>query len=265
MICCIFLTACDRELLLIQAAPENEKRLVKRYIELLGSNQYDEMFQYMDDELKGQDLKANIKLLSEEFPRGNILEVKLVGRQVFKNNYYELVSLKHEYTFRGKWLITNIGLKKKEGKILLTGIHAELFNDSLLSRNAFKFDNAGPVHYLFLAMAILIPLFILIVIVLCLRTPIAEKKWLWLFFVSTGFGQFTLNWTTGTFIVTPLSLIILGASAVSPGYMEPLKLFFAIPVGAVTFLILRKKLSQNADQLLTEEDFKRDEMNWCRC
>lgn len=247
-----FISGCEREMLLIQSAPEDEKIFVKKYIELLRNNEYDKVLKYMDDELKGENLKENLELLSREFPPGKVVKIKLVGRQVFKNNYYELVSLKHEYKFEDKWLITHIGLKKEKGKILLTGIHAETFNESLLSRNAFKFDNARMTHYVFLVLAILIPLFILIVIVVCLRTPIAKKKWLWLFFVSTGFGQFTLNWTTGNFIVTPFSLIILGASAVSPGYMEPLKLSFAIPVGAITFLILRKRLSKKADHFFIE-------------
>lgn len=252
----LFLTACDRELLLIQATPEDEKLFVKNYIELLRADKFAEMLPLMDDELKNKDLKSNLKILSKEFPKEKPLKVKLVGRQVFKNNYFELVSLKHEYTFSGKWLITNIGLKKKEGKIILTGIHAEAFNESLISRNAFKFDNAGSTHYAFLSLAILIPLFIITAIVICMRTPIAERKWLWLLFVSTGFGQFTLNWTSGNFIITPFSLIVLGASAVSPGYMEPLKLSFAIPVGAIIFLILRKRLRRKSHELLIEEVYK---------
>jgi len=254
----IVLNGCDRELMLIQVVPEAEKEFAKKYVELLRQNDYEKMLQYMDDELKSEDLKANLKLLSEEFPKGDVEKTKLVGRQVFRNNYYELVSLKHEYKYENKWIITIIGLKKKDGKMVLTGIHAEAFNQSLQSRNAFKFDNAGLVHFFFLFVAVLVPLFILISLYVCYRTPIAKKKWLWLAFLSTGFGQFTLNWTTGHFAVTPFSIIVLGASAVSPGYMEPLKLSFAIPVGAMVFMIVRKRLLQKNDITIIGNDMFRD-------
>lgn len=57
---------------------------------------------------------------------------------------------------------------------------------SLETLNAFTFKNKGMLHIVFLILSIITPIFILTVLVICVRTKIKKRKWLWIIFILLG-------------------------------------------------------------------------------
>lgn len=115
--------------------------------------------------------------------------------------------------------------------------------------NRFTFAGKSLVHYLVFAACIAVPAFILVALVVCILSRI-RRKWLWISFILLGFMQFRFDWTSGQFEVQPISFALFGASAFRQSPYAPWVLGFAIPLGAIVFLIFRRRLLlDNATQV----------------
>ncbi len=86
---------------------------------------------------------------------------------------------------------------------------------------------------------------ILASLILRIRTKIGKRKWLWIVFIPFGFGRLSFNWTTGRVLFNPLSVHfqLLGAAAVKHGLYAPWIISISVPLGAIVFLIRRKRLA----------------------
>jgi hypothetical protein len=111
-----------------------------------------------------------------------------------------------------------------------------------------------------LAGCILVPLFILLMMIVCIASRV-RRRWLWIIFILLGcFVQFEVNWSSGQWSVKPLNLVLLGAGFYRFGVYGPWILHFALPVGAIVFLIclpslLRKDRSPGSSQEGSTESF----------
>jgi Phospholipase_D-nuclease N-terminal len=92
-----------------------------------------------------------------------------------------------------------------------------------------------------LAAAAAAPLFTLYALIVCIRTKIERRKWLWILFILFGFGRFMVNWTTGSWDFHIFYAQLLSASA-GAAFFGPWIISVSLPVGAVFFLSRRKKL-----------------------
>src|SRR5690606_22891732 len=130
-----------------------------------------------------------------------------------------------------------------DGKREIIGLNATPLAASLQEINGFSFKNADGTHYLFLAAATIIPVFIITTLVVCIRTKIARRKWLWVIFILLGVTSFSLNWTTGQTGVSPLSIQLLGVSATASSVYSPWIISVSLPIGAIVFWLRRRKLT----------------------
>jgi hypothetical protein len=77
-------------------------------------------------------------------------------------------------------------------------------------------------------------------LVLCFKTPIPKRKWLWMVFVAVGIGQLSFNWNNGGYQIQAFYFALLGAGFQRAGPFAPYIFNAAIPVGAIVFLFRRK-------------------------
>ena len=66
-----------------------------------------------------------------------------------------------------------------------------------------------------------------------------KEKWLWILFILIGVGKVAINWTTGEWQVSPLSIQLLSASVFNDG-RRTLTVAVSVPVGAILFLFRRR-------------------------
>jgi asparagine N-glycosylation enzyme membrane subunit Stt3 len=71
-----------------------------------------------------------------------------------------------------------------------------------------------------------------------------RRKWLWILFILFGFGKLSINWTTGQWGVMVLAAQLFSASAAA-AYFGPWIVSVSLPVGAVLFLIKRRRLEES--------------------
>jgi hypothetical protein len=117
--------------------------------------------------------------------------------------------------------------------------------DSLEHANRFTFQGKGPRHFVILALAVLAPLLTIYSLVRCVRLGLGRWRWPWFIFIIFGFGMVSLNWTTGQVAYSPLSFEVLSTSVFQPFY-GAWTLSVAVPVGAIVFLVLQKRLAASA-------------------
>ena len=93
-----------------------------------------------------------------------------------------------------------------------------------------------------LALAVAAPLFSLYALVLCVRTRLRGKKWLWIVAILLGVGALSVNWTTGQWNFQPAYVQLLSASATASPY-GPWVISVSVPLGAILFVLRRKELT----------------------
>jgi phosphoglycerol transferase MdoB-like AlkP superfamily enzyme len=104
--------------------------------------------------------------------------------------------------------------------------------------NAFTFNGKTILHFAFLILAISAAIFTFVTTIVCWRTTIPRRKWLWRFFVLFGCGSLTLNWTTGAIQYQVLQIVLFAAGFMKPFY-GPLALQISLPIGAIIFWVQR--------------------------
>ncbi|KRE88898.1 hypothetical protein ASG87_09545 [Frateuria sp. Soil773] len=131
-------------------------------------------------------------------------------------------------------------LVRQDGKLLIEGLHANRLAEPLEASHALTLKGKSAAHWLMALLTCAEALFCLYAFVLCLRTPIPRRKWLWALFTLVGVGTLQFNWVSGAFGILPLSVqFLFGVSAVSAPY-GPWILSVSIPLGAICFLARRR-------------------------
>lgn len=155
-------------------------------------------------------------------------------------------SLTYQLQFRDAWVVAYIVIESNDQGRHVLSAYFQPAPDSLQVLNAFTFKNKSVLHYLFLVLCILIPIFIISTTVVCIRSRV-RRRWLWILFILFGFVQLRLNWTTGAWDVVPASFHLLGAAWFRASSYAPVIVSFSIPVGAIIFLALRRHLRRKEE------------------
>jgi hypothetical protein len=244
------LSGCNQATLMKTMIPQEDEAITRRYVDDLRQNRLDQVEHDMDPELKDSNLHGTLAYMAAMFPAQEPLSTKVVGfRSFFGSSGRTAITL--EYEFPQKWLLAEVVTQKSDGVTTIVGFHVTPIEDSLENINRFTLVGKGTTQYGILSLAVLAPLFSLYVFVLCIKTRMGKKKWLWLIFILLGIGKLVVNWTTGQVFFTPLAIQLPPAGANAQLY-GPWLVYVSIPLGAIMFLIMRKRLAGPVQQ--TQQD-----------
>ena len=242
---CLLLAACFPDKDFIQRfVPEADDALARKFIEAVRTGEFTAARQMLDPRL---DNKNTAKLLEEIRSRflnhGEPLSIDVAGvnSRVSFSGTEGQTSLVYQIHFPDAWVLAEIQIERKSGVSRILKGNFTPLPGSLEATHAFSFQGKSFGHYLLLVACVGIPLFILITVVVCARSRV-RRKWLWMIFILFGVGQFTMNWTTGTFDFSPLFIQLGGGGCSRAGYFAPWVLSFSIPLGAIIFLVRRRQL-----------------------
>ena len=245
----LFFCSCDRRKIAEKFIPVEEKQVAEKYVKALLDNDFDKIINDLSPEVRTSEVRSKFEEMARFFPGVEPIGVTLVGVQSFRSPSRNTFDFEFQYEYTNSWILVGITLEEKANVYKVLGVRVNPLEDSLQNINAFSFKKAKAIHYFFLMMCIFVPVFSIFTVIKCARTRPMKRKWLWIIFILFGFVQFKLNWTTGQVGVVPLSFLLLGASAFSPGVCGPWILSFAIPVGAIIFLIRKPKLVSHKENI----------------
>ena len=233
------LSGCNQATIMKKITPQEDEAITRRYVDDLRQSRLDQIEQDLDPGLKDPNTHGTFSSMAAMFPAQEPVSTKVVGFRSFLGSVRR-TAITLEYEFPQKWLLAEVVTQKSGGVTTIVGFHVTPIADSLENLNRFTLVGKGAAQYAILSLAVLAPLFSLYVFVLCIKTRMGKEKWLWLVFIVLGIGKLVVNWTTGEFFFTPLAIQVPGAGASAQLY-GPWLVYVSIPLGAIIFLIMRKR------------------------
>ena len=243
---CLLLAACSQQALIDKFTPHPAAEVARSVLDQVRQGDMEPVKATLGDSLR-QDpgVEDKLKELTGYFPAGTPRSVRLVGTRTMTVNGATRYDLTYEYEFAGGWVLGNVLLAGEGDALRVEGVHVQRMAQSLEQQNAFTLSGKDATHWVILFACIVIPVFCLYAFVLCLRTPIARRKWLWALGTLVGFVTLRFNWATGAFDFQLLSIQLFGASATASPY-GPMIMGMSLPLGAIWFLACRSGLVANA-------------------
>jgi len=236
----LLLGGCSPQDLIDKMSSPEHVAAARAYVDQLRSRDFGAISRDLDPSIRGAGAAATLQRMAGLFPPGEPRSVKLVGVQSHLNSDNAVRNMTFEYEIGDRWLLANVALKDEGATRTIVGFNVYPRAQSLEVEHRFTLAGKGPMHYAVLAAAIAVVLLTIYALVLCLRTAMARRKWLWLLFIAIGIGQVNLDWTTGEWTVQPAAILLLGAGAFAAPY-GPWTISVALPLGALVFLLWRRR------------------------
>lgn len=253
LLCLVLVAGCSQDDLLAKFTPHPEAEIGRQAIDDWRTGHIDQLKPLLSAKLAAE--AGKLREMSSQMPSVAPMSVKIVAASwrtgstligAGAGNSVKSYDISYEYDFDGRWMLASVVFVERAGRREIAGIHATMEDQSLAETNAFSFLGHGIVHYLVLLLACASPLVCLTAFVSCLRTRMRRRKVWWALFTLIGFGTLTFNWTTGQLGLQVLSVQVFGASAFATPY-GPWILGVSLPVGAIWFLLWRKRLTATAE------------------
>lgn len=223
-------------------APTEVDIFGKNYIDLLHKADFKTAIQFHAPSITDIDaskMDEGTKNIQEEPFSAELIQS---NKEFGSKNKYDLF---YDVNANNKYFLVSLIVDNTDGKNQIAAFHLERLDKSAKELSTFTLTDKTPVHYLILVLAVIIPIFILITLIICIRTPIKKHKWLWIIFILLGIFRIKLNWTTGALTFSPFYAILFGASALKDTIpIEPWIISIALPLGAIIFLLQKNKIKQ---------------------
>jgi hypothetical protein len=235
----LVLVGCSQDDVLQKFSSPDDQATAKGYIDRLRARNFDELEKAADPSIQSPNLRDTLTKMAALVPSQEPNSIRLVGAQRFHASDTTTVNTTFEYNFGDQWMLANVAVQDKNGAKTIVGFNINPITQSLESQNRFTLVGKSGGQYLVLVAAISAILITLYSLILCARTNLPSKKWLWILFIVFGFGKIAINWTTGEWGIAPFFVQLFSASAFAPLY-GPWTIAVSVPVGAVVFLIYRR-------------------------
>ena len=154
--------------------------------------------------------------------------------------------LAYEIDAVGKWALVRVQITRQGGQAWITSLLVNSLPAPVEQLNNFSLSGKSVTQYAVLALTILSFLIIIVSEVVLVRTRRIPLKWLWFIGFLFGYGQVSVDWSSGAVAFMPLYFQLLGAFALKAGMLAPWRVGFAIPIVSIVFLAMRKKLQRPA-------------------
>ncbi|MFT3870930.1 MAG: hypothetical protein QM715_20950 [Nibricoccus sp.] len=242
----LLLNACKPSTMIENFADDAKEQMALHYIQRLVDNDTTALIQELDSSLRSGNELSQFDQMRSLIPAGKPNVTNLVGYNSFKSSEVLRYNLTYQFGYGSTWIAVNVAWNElPDGKCQIIGMHVYPLTEPLQKTHAFNFARATSRHYVFFVAAILLPIFTIATLVVCIRTKLARRKWLWILFILFGLGQISINWTNGQCGFWLLSILLFSGSATASSIYSPWIVSFSLPIGAVLFWIYRKKLTSS--------------------
>jgi hypothetical protein len=224
--------------------PPAEDTVAREFIDTLRLGQVDAAYLRLDPAVRDANGMRGLEATANLFHGGKTKKIELIGGKVGTDARIggrTVLALTYQVELTTGWFAGNIGLDERDGLLRIAGARFTRLPASLGEINAFTLHGRQGIHWLFLYLAVALPLFTLAVLVVCLRSRV-RYKWLGALGIVIGIVAFQFNWSDGALVVSPVTVQFFSAGANRQGLYGPWMITVAVPLGAILFLALRARL-----------------------
>lgn len=220
--------------------PKDDAKFAEEYLGKLRNKDFSYIKSLMSEEILNQVTDDTLNKMAGYFREGELLSTELIGSKVNTFNGQWSGNFSFEYHFSTGWNLANAAYKKVDGKIEVIGLNVYQTVASQKEINKFVLSGKSVLHYFILVSAVIVPFFIIVTLIFCIKTPIKKRKWLWVIFVLGGIGAISINWTTAEFGYNIIQYQLFGSSVLASSEYSPWVITAGFPLGAIIFWFKRK-------------------------
>jgi len=235
--------------------PKDEDSFARRFIEAIQLGQYDTTDTMIDSSVKAEFTRNNLEQMQKYLNRGSPLAIETVGVNTVVEGNRTRSYLTYQIQFPESWMLGEMVVDKVDGNLSVLGAHFKTIPASLSEINGFTFKNKSLGHYIYFVFQLLLLLFIIYVVIIVIKSKI-KRRWLWAIVTLIGICQLSMNWSTGDVYFQPINIRIPIVGANKAGLYAPWILYCNIPIGAIIFLVRRRKLRSNNIQRIVGSDME---------
>jgi hypothetical protein len=224
--------------------PPAEDELAKRCVALLAAKDFAAVEALMTPEIVSAEFRTSLVELAAFLPEDAPRAIQLDYYGIFNTDGVPRVDIFYLYQFDNSWMLIEVVLEKRGDALLVAGIQLDNTVRAWTEANKFTFAGKSLQHFAIFAITIFNPIFIVFALILCIRTPMPRRKLLWIIFILVGITQIQLDWTSGDVSFDLVAASLLAAGFWKASAASPLILSVGIPLGAIIFLLKRKKWLQ---------------------
>jgi hypothetical protein len=269
--CLIFIVDCDiSDKLSQQLAKFTSKeadKLARDYIDSLLKADIERAEDFLDPRIITMKTRSGLQKCSEKLNKENLISIEMIGLTVLRNTRDKnktIDVLTYQLEFKNMWYILIVSVVDISGNLKIGRFQVDRAPKLLARVNAFTFLGKSFHHYIVLLIAICIPIFIICMIVLCIRTKM-KRKWLWIIYMLFGFCKYSINWTNGQTILQLCYIQLFSADISKRAPYAPWVISFSVPFGALLFLLkrhrIKKKELANASMVTDSSDVVTEEVD----
>ena len=260
------LVGCDRESyfklygytrddLLYGTTPREDEAFALHSVDLLRQGRFDQVEDQLDPSIRNAQIRDGLTRMHDMFPSAQPASIKAVeaGTVRGRNGFTTNITLEYEFAPQimptsgrtelepRSWLLAQVVILRSDGARTIRGLAVTPTSKSFEEMNEFTLADKGTSQYAGLSLALGVAGITLYALVLCIRSKIGKKKWIWLIPMLVGLLRVTVNWTTGHWTFTPLNVQIPPVNVAVAAY-GPWQIIICAPVGAITFLLYGRRL-----------------------
>lgn len=236
--------------------PKQEMGFAKEYLQAFLDQDFDFILENSDQAITGKLTKQSLLETRNLFPLSQVISAKLIGSNVHMTDDTWQGTFNFEYEFKSEavtelkpeWAVFTIRVVKEDSKLRTLAYRFTRTIASQAEINGFELVGKSALYYLVLAATVLVFLFILVTLVVCIKTPIPRRKWIWVLFVLGGIGTFSLNWTTGAYTLKLIELRLFGVGFGASSEYSPWMISVSFPLGAIIFWLMRASFIRQTQQ-----------------
>jgi hypothetical protein len=221
----------------------------KNYFEEIRQRQVDQLLQAFDPSADKGRLRGDLGTVIALVPQQEPLGVETLGATAECKGSgvcTKLITL--EYKYADRWILFQVTVSNRSGHYAITKLYVQPESMPLESMRQFTLRGKGWLHYAILLMSLLSVGFAVYALVLCIRTPIQKRKWLWIILTILGLGKLGIEWSSGELWYKIFHISILPAGwGFDP---ESPFMYASIPAGAILFLMFRSHLLRTGSPTL---------------
>lgn len=226
--------------------PEEESAYAGDFLEQLRTRDFDGVMSRLDSSLISQVSDQKLTEIADYFPLGEPVSIEIIGSQTHSSPDRWQGNFTFEYQFEDQWAIASTALQRVDGTLTVIGFRVWRTTASQRELTSFRAADLSPWHFIILFLTVLAPAFMVYTCYSVYKSPIPRKKRRWYLISFVGLFGFAFNWTTGVLNYQLATIKLLGFGIVAASPHAPWILEFTIPVGAVVFWAMRRRLIEPA-------------------
>jgi hypothetical protein len=255
----------DRDDLLYKTMPREDEAFAQHAVDLLRQGRFDQVEDQLDPSIRNTQIRDTLTRMHDVFPSAQPASIKTVEAGSVRGRNGSTTHITLEYEFGPQimptsgrtelvprsWRLAQVVIQRSDGAKTVRGLAVTPTSKSYEEMNEFTLADKGISQYAGLSLALGVAGITLYALVLCIRSKIGKKRWIWLIPMLFGLLRVTVNWTSGQWTFTPLAFQIPPVNVAVEAY-GPWQIITYAPVAAITFLFYCRRLPKTQPPTLDQ-------------